>query len=66
MKGNVYEGRGKVAEFKKKNSFQIRVSRIETLAPHKRGEYWIPEAHTRCLRGKGGTGWGLVDLEPPW
>lgn len=35
MKGNVYEGRGKVTELEKKNSFPIRVSRIETLPPTK-------------------------------
>lgn len=66
MKGNVYEGRGKVTELKKINSFPIRVSRIETLPPDKRGEYWIPGAHTRCPRGKRRNWVGAGRSEPPW
>lgn len=65
MKGNVYEGRGKVTELEKKNSFPIRVSRIETLPPTKEEKSGSLGRIPVVLRAKGETGWELVDLSLP-
>lgn len=65
MKGNVYEGRGKVTELEKKNLFPIRVSRIETLPPTKGEKSGSLGRIPVVLGAKGGTGWELVDLSLP-